>query len=69
MSIPDNVPATDALLGPAPCDDCRHADRCRAERLACDAFAVYLSGASPARWRKAPRLPSRERRESVLGSA
>lgn len=67
MSIPPTVSRNEVLLGPAPCDNCRYADRCRLERLPCDAFAVYLSGASENRWRNAPRLPSRERAAALLG--
>jgi hypothetical protein len=49
----------------APCDECRHAARCKADRLACDAFAVYLAGGSEVRWRFAPRAPTRARYESL----
>jgi hypothetical protein len=54
-----------ALNTPAPCDACRHAERCKAERLACDAFAVFLAGGSEVRWRFAPRAPTRARYESL----
>lgn len=64
--IHPTVERGEVLLGAAPCDGCRHANRCRLERLACDAFAVYLSGESVTRWRNAPRLPSRERAEALL---
>lgn len=69
MSTPETIDPDEVLLGPAPCDDCPYAARCRVEVLACDAFAVYLSGARESRWRNAPRLPSRERGEAVLGTA
>ncbi len=47
----DDVP----LVEPAPCDGCRHRDRCsRGE--ACRAFAIYLM--RPTQWRQAPRHPS-----------
>ena len=59
---------THPLLEPGPCDDCRHAARCGAERLACDAFAVWVAGRGPRHWQTAPRQPTRERYEGALGS-
>ena len=47
---------TDPLFGPAPCDECRYAARCGAKRLACDAFFLYVDGASEVRWGMAPRV-------------
>jgi hypothetical protein len=44
---------------PPPCDGCRHAARCQAERLACESFALYMNCASAARVHQAPREPSR----------
>lgn len=55
------------LIGEAPCDNCRHAERCRVELLACDAFALYAKGGSAARWQQAPRIPTAERFEQVFG--
>ena len=46
----------DPLSGPAPCDDCKHAAQCGTERLACDAFALFVDGASRVRWGVAPRV-------------
>jgi hypothetical protein len=44
-----------------PCHGCRHAARCRAERLACEAFVLFKRfGISPERWACAPRQPSQE---------
>jgi hypothetical protein len=42
-----------------PCDDCKYTQRCTAGDLACDALAVYASGACVIRWQAAPRVPSR----------
>lgn len=49
-------------IRPAPCErfgGCIHRDRCEAEKLACGAFAMYISGTSrkgmPTYW------PTRER--------
>ena len=44
---------------PAPCVGCKNAQRCIAEKLGCDALAVFQSvGASAARLAYAPRQPS-----------
>lgn len=56
-----------ALLEDGPCDDCRHAARCGAEHLACDAFAVWIAGRSATYWQTAPRQPTRERFAELLG--
>ena len=50
---------------PEPCVGCRFAARCRAERLACDALAVWGCGVSESRWRAAPRAPTRARFEAL----
>jgi hypothetical protein len=34
--------------------------------MACDAFAVFASGASSTRWQAAPRMPTKARYEIVL---
>ena len=47
------------LVGPAPCDTCPHRRRCGSDRLACAAYAMFVSGASARRWQAAPREPSR----------
>ena len=45
-----------------PCSVCRHDARCKAERLACDAFAVWRSAPNAKeRWGRAPRLPTHAR--------
>ena len=51
---------------PEPCQSCRFAARCRTERLACDALAVWASGAGELRWRAAPRAPTRARLEALV---
>ena len=50
---------------PEPCQSCRFAARCRTERLACDALAVWSAGASAIRWGAAPRAPTRARFEAL----
>lgn len=57
------------LVGPAPCDGCRFAPRCRAERLACEAFAMYAACESQKRWSVAPRAPKASRYEAVFRQA
>lgn len=51
----------DALKQPSPCDGCQHAQRCRVQRLACDAFVLFAAGGSRERWQIAPRQPSAEK--------
>ena len=34
---------------------------------ACEAFSMYLHGLSEVRWRIAPRVPTRERYQALLG--
>ena len=51
---------------PEPCQFCRFAARCKVEHLACDALAVWSSGAGELRWRAAPRAPTRARFEALL---
>ena len=51
---------------PEPCAGCRFAARCKVEHLACDALAVWASGAGELRWRAAPRAPSRARLEALV---
>ena len=53
------------MKGPEPCQSCRFAARCKAERLACDALAVWSAGAGELRWRAAPRAPTRARAEAL----
>lgn len=55
-----------AMKGPEPCVGCRFAARCRADKLACDALAVWASGAGELRWRAAPRAPTRARFEALV---
>jgi len=53
--------------GPSPCDACRHGDRCKTQLHACEAFGMFLHGLSEVRWRTAPRVPTRERYQALLG--
>jgi hypothetical protein len=55
-------------LEPAPCDGCWHAARCRSERLACTAFALFMDGAKPPRWSAVNRTPTRTRFTELLGA-
>jgi hypothetical protein len=43
-----------------PCDGCRHAARCKADSLACEALVLFkrFGGGSPERFACAPRQPS-----------
>jgi hypothetical protein len=44
-----------------PCENCRNLSRCTAERMCCEAFALFArlgSDHSSERWRLAPRQPS-----------
>ncbi len=64
-------PVMNALMmldvAPAPCDACQFAERCRSERLACEAFSLFTADASVVRWRAAPRTPTKARFEAVFG--
>jgi hypothetical protein len=55
------------MLEVAPCDGCRYAARCRADKLACAAATLYANGHSAARVAIAPRVPTRERFEQLFG--
>jgi hypothetical protein len=56
------------MTEPCPCcDHCRHAVRCSAEQLACDAFAAFLLGQNAERCRIATRVPTRARFEVIFG--
>lgn len=50
----------------APCDGCRFAVKCRAEKLLCETFSLYVSGAGQPRWRIAPRAPTHEQYLALL---
>lgn len=54
------------LTEPAPCAECRFAERCKVERLACAAFSMYLHAEPAARWRLAPRAPTHTRYEALM---
>ncbi len=53
--------ATTPPVEPAPCQGCRFAERCGAQRLACDAYALFMAGAAERRWCMAPRAPTAAR--------
>ena len=61
------APSQLAALDPCPCEGCRFALRCDTEHLACLAFSLFMAGKSPVRWGTAPRVPTRERYEALLG--
>jgi hypothetical protein len=46
-----------SLLGPAPCDTCEYAGKCRQALLSCEAFEMFVRGSG--RWNSAARLPDR----------
>jgi hypothetical protein len=52
---------------PGPCAACRHAERCRAQLLACAAFTLFVANPAEARWSRAPRVPTRARYERIFG--
>lgn len=52
-----------------PCADCPRYDRCTAERICCEAFALFARlECSPERWRWAPRQPSAAILERLRGA-
>jgi|GEM_PF-4223233 len=58
MPAPPKAPAVDtleAVVGPCPCDECPRRGPCATDLTACSAFLLYVDGASPIRWRLAPR--------------
>jgi hypothetical protein len=66
--LPHHEPDSRLMLEPAPCDRCRLAERCKAKRLACRAFSLFMAGASPIEWNEVNRSPTRERYEALLGA-
>jgi hypothetical protein len=60
---------TRSMLEPAPCDCCRLAERCKAKRLACRAFSLFMAGASPITWNAVNRSPTRQRYDELLGAS
>jgi hypothetical protein len=54
------------LTEEAPCTDCRFAARCGIERLACEAYSMYLHDVAAVRWRLAPRAPTTARYTALL---
>ena len=67
LSVASPQLAATPVLEPCPCDGCRYAVRCKDERLACVAFSMFMAGKSPVLWKMAPRVPTRERYEALLG--
>jgi hypothetical protein len=73
--LPDATPIEDALdnhaflTEPYPCQNCRHAARCKASLEACAQFSLYVAHAGELRWRSAPRIPSRERFDAIFAEA
>ena len=57
------------LAEPFPCQECRHAARCKASLEACAAFSLYVAHAGELRWRAAPRGPTRARFETLFVEA
>ncbi len=52
-----------------PCDSCRQADRCAAQKICCEAFVLFArlgAQCSAQRWQLAPRLPSTAIRERLM---
>ena len=64
------APAHSGPPPPGPCDGCRHNDRCTAQLICCEAFALFtrLDGDhhGAERWRLAPRQPSAAILERLL---
>src|SRR5436309_14314779 len=63
-AVPDIDPQ--ALTAPCPCDTCRHAAKCRTEKLLCGAFSLYVAGDGKRRWSIAPRVPTRALYDALL---
>jgi hypothetical protein len=57
------------LAEPYPCENCRHAGRCKASLEACAAFSLYVAHAGELRWRAAPRIPGRECFDAIFAEA
>ena len=53
--------------GPSPCDACRQANKCKTQLHACEAFGMFLHGLSEVRWRIAPRMPTQEQYQELMG--
>jgi hypothetical protein len=54
------------MAEPAPCEGCKFAAKCRADKLCCEKFGLYLHGAGEARWTLAPMAPTHARFEALL---
>jgi probable HAF family extracellular repeat protein len=54
------------LTEPYPCENCRHAARCKASLEACPAFSLYVAHAGELRWGAAPRMPTRALFETIF---
>jgi hypothetical protein len=60
MPLGPSPPTSLYPWGKAPCDGCKLAGRCKAQLLACHAFAAYVIGAPERQWSVAPREPQHE---------
>ena len=56
---PEGMPAPLYPWGRCVCDSCELAARCKAQLLACDAFASYVNGEPEKLWGAMPRAPRR----------
>jgi hypothetical protein len=65
---PSELAGSFVPLEPCPCEGCRLVLRCKPDHLACVAFSLFMAGKSAVRWRIAPRVPTRERYEGLLGA-
>jgi len=54
---PNHHISADALVE-CPCDACALAIQCRAARMACEAFTLFLNGSPRRVWTAAPRSPT-----------
>jgi hypothetical protein len=57
------------LTEQCPCDQCELRQQCAAGQLACERYAMFIQGQSPARWREVPAAPTRERFERCLAGS
>ena len=65
--VPPHVePLVAVLEGAAPCDNCLNANECGRCRLACEAFAAHVDGASEMRWHAIERQPTRDRWDKLF---
>jgi hypothetical protein len=58
--VSEEADALAALFAPAPCRGCPLWRRCAIDRLACEAFSVYVTGHGREVWETIERAPTRE---------